>query len=289
MRCCSRRICLATLLFLSVTSLPSCLVRRRVVKPPGKHENRPLLTATKEQLIQEIHAIYDPIQSFAAKVDMAPSVGSLYGGQVTDYATITAFILFQRPDSIRVIGQDPVIHSTLFDMVSVGNDFRVSIPTKSLFLKGENSAPATSQNKLENLRPVAFLTSLIINPPDPQNDVTLMEDDTDQSKAVYIIFIVQRQQDQLRLVRAVYFDRYTLQIARQKTFDGSGTTTSQTIYSDWKNYSGVEFPSSIDIQRPQDGYEVVLSVLNMKINTAEVAPAKFVLNQPPNAHVKELK
>lgn len=289
MRCRSRKVCLAALLFLSVIALPSCLVRHRVVAPPGKHENRPLLTATKEQLIQEIQATFDPIQSFAAKVDMAPSVGSLYGGQVTDYATITAFILFQRPDSIRVIGQDPVIHSTLFDMVSVGNDFRVSIPPKNLFLVGENSAPATSQNKLENLRPVAFLTSLIINPPDPQKDVTLMEDDTDQSKAVYILLIVQRQQDQLRLVRAVYFDRYTLQIERQKTFDGSGTTTSQTIYSDWKNYGGVEFPSSIDIQRPRDGYEVVLSVLNMKINTVEVAPAKFVLNQPPGAHVRELK
>lgn len=289
MTCHSRKVWLAALLALSVLWLPSCLVRRRVVAPPGKHENRPLLTATKDQLIREIHAISDPIQSFAAKVDMAPSVGSLYGGQVTDYATITAFILFQRPNSIRVIGQDPVIHSTIFDMVSVGNDFRVSIPTKSLFLEGENSAPATSKNKLENLRPVAFLTSLIINPPDPQKDITFLEDDTDQSKAVYILFIVQRQEDKLQLARAVYFDRYTLQIARQKTFDGSGSTVSQTLYSGWKNYNGFQFPSTIDIQRPQDGYEVVLSVLNMKINNGEVTPAKFVLNQPPSAHVRELK
>jgi hypothetical protein len=93
----------------------------------------------------------------------------------------------------------------------------------------------------------------------------------------------------LRLARAIYFDRYTLQIARQKTFDGSGTTISQTIYSDWKNYGGVQFASNIDIQRPQDGYEVVLSVLSMKINATEVTPAKFVLNQPPGAHVRELK
>ncbi|MGA8028734.1 MAG: hypothetical protein WB992_16435, partial [Bryobacteraceae bacterium] len=138
--------------------LSSCLIHRRVVAPPGQHVNRPLLNAGKDELIQRVHAFSDPIRSFTIKADMTPSVGALYGGQVTDYATITGFILFQRPDDIRVIGQDPVIHSTLFDMVSVANDFRVSIPTKNQFVEGRNDAPATSKNKLENLRPAAFLT-----------------------------------------------------------------------------------------------------------------------------------
>lgn len=279
-----------TLLLCLISIFPSaCLVRRRVVAPPGKpKQNRALLSADKNTLIQLIRQMSDPIQSFTMKADMAPSVGQLYGGQVTDYATITGFLLFRRPDDIRVIGQDPVIHSTLFDMVSVGNDFRVSLPTKNQFIIGSNSAPATSKNKLENLRPAAFLTSLLIMPPDPATDYTLMEDDTNESKAVYIVQVIRRDGDQLQLLRNIYFDRYTLQINRQKTFDPIGNIRSDTRYSAWRAFDGIQFPAGIDIQRPQDGYELVLTVLSLKINTPEVTPEKFVLNQPPNATVRTL-
>lgn len=281
---------LATIVLLSLICLPSCLVRKRVVAAPGatKHETRPLLTATKEELIQRIHGVSDPIVSFTLKADMSPSVGSLYGGQVTDYATILGYVLFLRPDNIRVIGLDPVIHSTAFDMVSTGNDFRVSIPLKSRFFVGRNDAPANSKNKLENLRPVAFLNALLIRPPDP-GALTALEDDTNESKAVYILMMLQKDQDEVRLVRNVYFDRYTLQISRQKTFDRNGDITSDTKYGDWKAYSGILFPSDIDIQRPHEGYEVELKVLDMKVNAGDITAAKFVLNQPPGSQLKELQ
>lgn len=279
---------LAIIVFLCFVCLPSCLVRKRVVAQPGKkNETRPLLTATKEQLIQRIHAVSDPIVSFTMKADMSPSIGSLYGGQITDYATITGYVIFLRPDDIRVIGQDPVIHSTAFDMVSTGNNFRVSIPLKSQFFVGRNDAPANSKNKLENLRPVAFLNALLIRPPGP-DDITVLEDDTSETRAAYILMMLRKDQNELRLIRNVYFDRYTLQISRQKTFDRSGHITSDTRYGDWKPYSGIVFPSDIDIQRPQDGYEVELRVLDMKVNSGDVTTAKFILNQPPGSQVKQL-
>jgi hypothetical protein len=279
---------LAVLVCVAAILSSSCLVRRRVVAPPGKtKENRPLRFASKHDLIQLIHNAWDPIQSFTMKADMAPSVGQLYGGQVTDYATITGFVLFRRPDEIRIIGQDPVIHSTLFDMVSTGNDFRVSLPTKNQFVIGANDAPATSKNKLENLRPAAFLTSLMIMPPG-EDDLTLIEDDTNETKAVYIVQVIHRDGDQLRLMRNIYFDRYTLAINRQKTFDANGYIKSDTKYAEWRVFGGTLFPTMIDVQRPQDGYELLLTVLDMKINTPEVTPEKFVLAQPPSATVKTL-
>lgn len=275
-------------LFLAAVFSSSCLVRHRVVAGPGNpNENRPLLTATAQQLLERIHQASDPIQSFTIKADLSPSVGQLYGGHVTDYATITGFLLFRRPDDIRVIGQDPVIHSTLFDMVSTGNSFRVSLPTKSQFILGSNDTPGTSKNKLENLRPGAFLTSLMIMPPSA-GDLTLMEDDTNETKAVYILQIIRRDGDRLRLLRNFYFDRYTLTINRQKTFDPNGNITSDTRYSEWRTFSGIPFPTVVDIQRPQDGYELVLTVLDMKLNGADVTAEKFVLNQPPGATVKTL-
>jgi hypothetical protein len=266
----------------------SCLVRRRTVVPAGKSVNQPLLTATKDELIQRVHSVSDPMHSFQMKVDMAPSVGSLYGGQVTDYPTIIGIVLFLRPNETRVIGLDPVVHGTAFDMISVGNNFRVSIPAKNQFIEGRDDLPANSPNKLENLRPSAFLTSLLIEPPTP-DEITLLADDTDETKSVYILLCIRHEGAVYTLSRTLYFDRHDLSIIRQKTFDAKGYITSQTHYADWKNFSGVPFPTSIDIQRPQDGYELNLQVTGMKMNTSEVTLEKFVLPQPPNAQLKVLK
>jgi hypothetical protein len=269
---------------------PACLVRKRIVKPPGAKENRPVLTATKEELIERIRNISDPIESFNLKVDMAPSVGNLYGGQVTDYTSIIGYILYRKPDQIRVIGLEPAIHGTAFDMVSRGNDFRVSIPLKSQFIEGRNDAPpSSSQNKLENLRPAAFLTALLIRPPDPNTDLTVLEDDTNETTAAYIVITLQRSGDKLRAVRNVYFDRYTLDISHQRTFDSEGNITSDTSYANWKDYSGKRFPGLIDIQRPKDGYEVILTVMDLKLNTPDVSAEKFVLNPAPGVQVRTLK
>jgi len=266
----------------------SCLVRHRTVVPAGKKANQPSLKATKQELIDRIHAVSDPLHSFQMKVDMSPSVGNLYGGQVTDYPTISGIVFYRRPSDIRVIGLDPVVHGTAFDMLSMGNDFKVSIPPKSQFIEGTDDLPASSPNKLENLRPSAFRTALLINPPDPDN-ITLLEDDTDETKSVYILMFIHRDGDTYTPVRNLYFDRLTLAITRQKTFDAAGYITSQTRYSDWQKYAGVPFPGTIDIQRPQDGYELVLKVTDMKMNGPEVTADKFVLPQPPNTQVKVLK
>jgi hypothetical protein len=279
---------LAILLCLAVIPLSSCFVRRRTVAPQGAHENRPLLTATKEELLQRIASASESISSFSMTADMSPSVGRLYGGEVTDYATLPGYILFRKPDDIRIIGLDPVIHGKAFDMVSTGPEFRLYIPSKNRFVEGRNDVPANSKNKLENLRPAAFLNSLLIYPPDPKTDVALVEDDINDTRPIYVVLIIRREHDQLKLVRSISFDRYTLQIVRQRSFDEAGHTLSDAKYSEWKNYGDTPFPSSIDIQRPQDGYEVSLSVMALKINTPDVTPEKFVLNQPPGTQLQQV-
>ncbi len=265
-----------------------CLVRRRVVAPQGTRVPKPLLSATKEELIQRIHQVSDPIQSFTMKTDISPSVGSLYGGQVTDYPTISGFIIFQKPDNIRIVGLDLVIHSTAFDMVSTGNDFRVSIPAKSEFIEGRNDAPTSSKNKLENLRPAAFLNALLINPPDPGKDISFVEDDTNETKAVYILMMIRHDGDQYYPVRNVYFDRYTLQIARQKTFDTRGNVLSETSTRIGLITTASRFPllSMFSVQKTDTKWCLRSSISNSM--QADVTPAKFVLNQPPGSQLKVL-
>lgn len=246
-----------------------------------------MLAATKDELIQRLHATSDPIQSFLMRADLSPSVLDKSKGTVTDFATVSAYVLFRKPDDIRMLGKDPMIGTTVFDMVSAGNQFRVSIPSKKRFIVGDNNAPATSGNKLENLRPSALLTSLMIYPPDPKTDFALLEDDSE--RALYILLIIGHNQDQLALTRQVYFNGLTLQVSRQKTFDASGIIVSDTRYADWKPYDNVSYPSQIDIRRPKDNYEVQLSVVRMNVNSPDVTDSKFVLEQPSEAHLEELK
>ena len=271
-----------------ILPLSSCFVRKRVVIPPGYRSSAILISATKDELIERLHSMADPLQSFSMRMEMSPSVGSLYVGEVKDYATLGGYVLFKKPDDIRILGLDPVLGSTVFDMVSSAETFRIYIPSKNRFIEGRNDAPPTSKKQLENLRPAAFLTSLMIQPPDTKTDITLLEEDTNEREAIYILLIVRRGADEPWLVRTVHFDRHNLEITRQKTFDPLGSVLSDTRYSGWKDYGGISFPSEIDVKRPQDHYEVMLHVLTMKINAADVTPDKFILNQPPGSELQQL-
>ena len=277
---------IAVLLY--VATLSSCFVRKRVVTLPGTPPSVHLLTATKEELIERVRRIADPLQSFSMRMNMSPSVGSVYVGEVKDYATLGGYILFRKPDAIRVLAQDPVVSNTVVDMVSLGDTFQVHIPSKNRFIVGRNDTTPHSKNQLENLRPVAFLTSLIVEAPDSTRDIVLLEEDTTERESVYILLTIRRDAKEPWLVRTLHFDRRDLNIVRQKTYDSSGNVLSDTRYSDWKPYDGNPFPTAIDIKRPQDHYEVMLNVISLRENPADVTPDKFILNQPPGTDLQQL-
>jgi hypothetical protein len=283
----SRALPLTILLAFALAATPGCFVRHRAVNTPATRQPTPMVAATKDQLIQRLHEISDPLHSFVMRADLSPSVLDPSKGVATDYAAVSAYILFQKPDDMRILGKDPAIGSTIFDMVSTGGQFRMSIPPRNRFVIGSNNEPGTSSNKLENLRPSALLTSLVINPPESKPGISLLE--TDIERALYILLIVRRDGDEVTLDRQIYFDGHTLQITRQKTFDPGGSIVGDTRYSDWKSYDGIPFPSGIDIQRPKDNYEVQLAVVSMMMNSPDVTPAKFVLEQPSDAQVQILK
>jgi len=214
---------------------------------------------------------------------MTPSVGSVYTGQITEIKDVRAHILFRKPASIFILGQYPVVRTTAFEMVSDGVAFKVFLSSKNLFEEGSNSAPRTSKNKLENLRPDDFLSSMLIRPGDPASEKPALVDATDEDNAFYILYFARTgpNGEFLGLARGVWFDRIDLSIARQTVYDesGSGAIVSDTRYSKWQQYNGVLFPAHIDINRPKDQYGVALEVIDMQMNLS-LTDDKFILNQP---------
>jgi outer membrane lipoprotein-sorting protein len=271
-------------------SSSSCLYTKRVILRHNKKVTAAtapkLLTATRDELSARITTFYNAINTFQATVDMTPSVGSVYTGEITEIKDVRAYVLFRKPATIRIIGLYPVVRTTAFDMVSDGTDFKVFLVSKNLFVVGSNSAPAISKNKLENLRPEAFLSSMLIQPADPSTEKPSLVDQVDEDNALYILFFIRKAPNGDPIIaRGVWFDRIDLNIVRQTVYDESGALVSDTRYSKWQPYNGVMFPAHIDINRPKDQYGVALEVIDMQMN-GNLADDKFNLNQPEGSQLQ---
>lgn len=266
----------------------SCLVTRRVIhrKTISGASAPKLLNATRDELNQRVLDYYNAINSFQAKFDLTPAIGSVYTGQITEIKDVTAAILYRKPDTIRIVGFYPVVKNTAFDMVSNGTSFRAWLPSRNLFETGANNAPRTSKNKLENLRPQDFLSSMMIEPAQP-GEVVSHVDFIDEENAFYRLEITLNGE----VVREVWFDRTDLSIVRQMVWNQpSGELVSDTRYAKWELFSSVMFPAHIDINRPKDGYGVVLDLadpMDMKMNI-ELGDDKFALAQPEGSQLREI-
>jgi hypothetical protein len=247
------------------------------------------MVSTRDDLNNRIAALYNAINSFQATVNLTPSVGSVYTNSITEIKDVRAYILFRKPDQIRIQGQLPVVRTRAFDMVADGANFKVFLATpvvqKNLFVEGSNSAPPTSKNKLENLRPEAFLASMLIRPAEADEHPSMV-DLTDEDNALYLLFFNRiLPGSDVRQTRAVFFDRIDLSIVRQVVWDDSSAIVSDTRYSKWQPYNGVMFPAHIDINRPKDGYGVVLDLTDMKMNVP-LTDQQFVLDRPEGSQLQ---
>jgi hypothetical protein len=287
------RLAPVALALLSGLLTSSCVVKRVIVRhnkqvTPGAAPVS--LTATRDGLNDRLRNLYNAINSFQVTVDMSPSVGSVYKGSITEIRDVRGYILFRKPDDIRIIGQYPVVRTTAFDMASNGSDFKLLVSSRSLFVVGSNSAPRTSKNQLENLRPADFLSSMLIRPAEAGVEYPALQDQTDEENSYYVLQFARKGADgTVSIPRNVWFDRLDLSIARQMVFDEDGALLSDTRYSKWTTYNGARFPAHIDLQRPQDGYGLVMDVIDMQMNpTPSLTDEKFVLTQPDGTRLQTI-
>jgi outer membrane lipoprotein-sorting protein len=286
----ARTVVVAGCLAAVLAGAPGCLVRRRVITRPTTATGQPrqLITASREDLVRRLQNQYDAVRAINATVDMTPALGSVYKGEITEYKDIRAYVLIRKPTDIRIIGLAPVVRSKVFDMVSTGQDFQILLPAENRFIKGRNDAPPVSKNSLENLRPEAFLEAMLVPPPDLSVETALLIDATDEENALYILVLVGKTAEgKLTIDRTIFFDRTTLFVVRQKRYNDAGETLSDTRYRDFKVYGKTNFPSTIDINRPKDGYGVVIGMVKLEMNV-NLTDDKFVLTRPEGTELKTI-
>ncbi len=245
--------------------------------------------ATREELFEAYNLIARSTKTLNATVELKPTAGSKYSGLIDEYHEVKAFILAVRPAEIRVIGQAPVIGTTVFDMASDGETFRVSIPPKKKFLVGPVAVERSSSKPIENLRPQHLLDALLWPEIRKEESVTLRE--YNEENARYYILTVLRGGYQVEVLREIWFDRSELQVSRMLTFGPKGVLLSDVRLGDWQpsdaatsSTAAALFPRAIRIERPHDDYKLDLRVTKVIMNE-EIPAERFKLEQPAGAEL----
>jgi outer membrane lipoprotein-sorting protein len=284
-------------LFLAIIPLSGCLFRSRKYTPIAS--NAPLKTATQAELIDYINTQAAKIQSMQATVDIDTTVGGEKKGKITDYQQIRGYVLARKPEMLRMIGLLPIVRTKAFDLVSNGKEFKLWIPPKNRFVEGQNDVETPNPKQpLENLRPQHIYNALLIPAIDQVTEHAVMQSDFEQVAAPrnkkllveqpdYEILVIRNGEEGWYVARKIVFSRTDLLPHRQVVYDEHGSQITDVRYGEYKEYSGINFPSQIEIKRPQEEYDITLSMLKLELNTP-LPNDKFMLEKPAGAEVVHL-
>ncbi|HUE55598.1 MAG TPA: hypothetical protein VMO76_07180 [Candidatus Udaeobacter sp.] len=252
--------------------------------------------ATREELLDQYNQTARNLKTVNATVELKPTAGSKYSGVIDEYHEVKAFLLAAREAEIRVIGQAPVVGTTVFDMASDGETFSVSIPSKHKFLVGPVAVERASSKPIENLRP-QHLVDALLWPEVRKEEAVLFEEFNDENGRFYVLTVL-RGGYQTEILRKIWFDRADLQVVRLQTFGPKGILLSDTRLSDWQPLAPVagqsasaassnavnSFARAIQINRPHDDYTLNLQVAKIAVNE-EIPSERFKLEQPAGSEL----
>ena len=269
----------------------------RVVTGHTVITQRPVVQdATREELLDRYNLVAHNTKTLNATVELKPTAGSKYSGVIDEYHEVKAFLLAARPAQIRMIGQAPVVGSTVFDMASDGETFRVFIPSKHKFLVGTVAVEKNSSKPIENLRPQHLLDALLWPEIRKEESTTLREFNDENAR--YYVLTVLRGGYQLEVLREIWFDRADLHVVRIETFGPKGLLVSDVHLADWLPIENApsqntqaapsdgltSFPRAIRLERPHDDYKLDLQVTKISLNE-EIPSERFKLEQPPGTEL----
>jgi len=283
------------IVILAVLPATGCLFRTRPVEE--RYSKVPLKEASQDQLIDSLAQQAQRIQSLQATVDIDTSAGGAKKGYRTDYKEIRGYILARQPAMLHMIGLMPIVRTTAFDMVSNGRDFKLWIPPKNRFIEGSNQSHTRNPDRpMENMRPQEIYDALLIHPVESP-EIAVLENGTEilhdaKGHRVlqddYELIVIRKKSDNEGvLTRKIVFSRVDLLPHEQYIYDEKGNLVTDAHYAEYKEYDGVNYPSRVEIFRPQEEYDITLNMLKLEMNKP-LKDEQFTLEQPPGAEIVHL-
>jgi hypothetical protein len=257
-----------------------------------------VMSADAAQLVENVNRADAAIHTLTATVTIQASVMKALQGTASDYTPIPGIILLRKPGDLRVLGRVPVVLTTAFDMASDGKSFTLMIPHNNKAIVGPDAVTKKSPNALENLRPFMFVDAMLVRAIRPEEQV-LLTTDTDTiedpshkfllEKREYDLTIVQPKPGSqfLSAVRVIHFNRTNLLPYQQDIYDKDGALAEQVIYGDYQDFGKERFPGVVTIRRPQDEYQIVLTIQKLTLNQ-DLKDDQFKVKIPEGIAIQKL-
>jgi len=266
----------------------SCISRKRVL--PEEQRLLPAKTATRGELVQDLEAKSNSIQTLQGTVSLDLSGGGAKSGVLTEYHQTTGYVVVDRPKQIRFKVVAPIVLSTIADMVSDGRQYRVSIPVKNQFLVGDVNAPANSKTALANLRPQHLLDGLFIDVRPYLNKAqvkSVLEEAVQGRRSYYVFSFINIGGSEAQLMEKLWIDRTDMQVSRKQVFAKEGRLETDVEYLDYQSEGAESFPQTVVIQRPLEEYTVKMTFLKAAFNQ-KLADDTFNLERPDGSELVRL-
>ena len=266
----------------------SCISRKRVL--PEEQRLLPAKTATRAELVQDLEAKSNSIQTLQGTVSLDLSGGGAKSGVLTEYHQTTGYVVVDRPKQIRFKVVAPIVLSTIADMVSDGRQYRVSIPVKNQFLVGDVNAPANSKTALVNLRPQHLLDGLFIDVRPYLNKAqvkSVLEEAVQGRRSYYVLSFINIGGSEAQLMEKLWIDRTDMQVSRKQVFAKEGRLETDVEYLDYQSEGAESFPQTVVIQRPLEEYTVKMTFLKAAFNQ-KLADDTFNLERPDGSELVRL-
>jgi outer membrane lipoprotein-sorting protein len=279
--------------------LSGCALISTTRKLPVPKAPSVFFTVEPEELVAQLNQRWATLDSLNATVDIQASVLKTKEGVARDYTAFRGIILMRKPEMLRVLGRLPVLGTRMFDMVSDGRNFTLYIPSRNKAVKGANALKKKSASSIENMRPGFFLDAMVVRGLDADDWYGVVADsETVEDKArkhlysvpEYVLSISRRKpgSQQLTPVRVITFNRADLMPSQQDIYDSEGNLETQVFYSAYTDFGAVKYPSMIIIKRPQENYQLVLTVEKVTENMA-LTDDQFDVKVPEGTEIQHLE
>ena len=154
---------------------------------------------------------------------------------------------------------------------------------------------------MENMRPQYIYDALLIQPmgpgcPAPSCEIPVLENgyetvlDSKKHRVEqpdYELMVIRWSAQGCHLSRRIEFSRTDLLPHRQRIYDLQGNVATDAHYLNYKEFRGTTFPTTIEIERPRENYDITLNMVKLELNQA-LTDDQFALEQPAGAEVVRL-
>jgi hypothetical protein len=163
----------------------------------------------------------------------------------------------------------------------------------------------SADNPLENLRPNLFVDTIMIHDISPEQMVSVI-DEVASKRNVQTNQVVELPEYDLTVFgeapiastpafakvakpeRVIHFRQFDLLPIGQDIYGTNGELETQVVYGADRDFDGVTFPSTIDINRPIDKYRIHLVIDKLTVNQP-LADETFELKIPEGMEVQRMR